>query len=73
MDLIKSALHNLSSSENTSRDGIDDYCHGLVVGIVSSLMDRGMTFYDAIDHIKARLPHDLDKDRFPSIYQGHLD
>lgn len=63
MNLVKSALHNLSSSENMSKAGVIDYGQGLVVGLVSGLMHSGMSFDDAIAYVKANLPNDVDKAR----------
>ena len=57
--MIKSALHNLSYTENNNANATPEqvkYYHGLVVGVVSTLMSDGKTFQDAIDIVKKNMP-----------------
>lgn len=70
MNMIKSALYNLSSKENTSNPHINEYCHGLVIGIVSAIMEEKKVKFDiAIEAMKSLLPDDIDKDRLPDAWR----
>jgi len=51
--LLKDALYNLAPRSGASLD----YCTGLVVGVVSTLMAEGMSFGDAIVLVALHMPH----------------
>lgn len=58
---IRSCLHNLSLAENNNASVTDvqtAYYKGLIVGIVSALIDRGLTFDESIKIVKSSLPGD---------------
>jgi hypothetical protein len=59
--MIKNALHNLSESENNNQsmtEGQRQYYKGLVIGIVSALMESGKTFGRSLAIVRANLPDD---------------
>lgn len=49
---LKDALYNLHPSSGAD----DEYCKGLVVGVVSALMATGMTFSDSLRQVANCLP-----------------
>lgn len=51
---LKDALYNLVPKSGAS----DEYCKGLIVGIVSSMMACGVSYKDAIAHLAIHLPLD---------------
>lgn len=58
---IRSCLHNLSLAENNNASVTDiqtAYYKGLIVGIVSALIDYGLTFEQSIELVKVNLPGD---------------
>lgn len=70
---IRSCLHNLSLAENNNASVTDiqtAYYKGLIVGIVSALIDRGFSFERALKVIEFNLPekhlslHDILSDWF---------
>ena len=69
---LRGALHNLSSAENGSRPNINDYCHGVVIGVISVLIDGGASFNEAFGLVKDNLPDDYDRKRIPNGYRNLL-
>jgi hypothetical protein len=51
--MIKDALYNLDARSGAS----EDYCKGLLVGVVSAWMAAGLSFQDAIDEVARLMPH----------------
>ncbi len=45
--LIKDALNNLLPDSGAS----DDYCQGIILGLMSAIMAKGMTFDRALNHL----------------------
>jgi hypothetical protein len=68
MNYIKSALHNLSYVENASAD----YRKGIVVGVVSALMERGWSYQEAIAEVVMQLPRDPDESAFPPAWADDI-
>ena len=59
--MIKSALHNLSMHENNNRMVTESqrfYYRGLIIGIVSCLMESGKSFEKSLSIVKDNLPED---------------
>lgn len=50
--VLKDALHNLHPESGAT----NNYCQGLVVGIVAGMMSRGLTFQTAIKRVAENLP-----------------
>ena len=66
MNFIKSALHNLSASEFPKIT----YCQGIVVGVVSTLMqERGIEFQEAVKIVKSLLPDDYRPQCIPHAWE----
>ena len=51
---LKDAMANFSPRSGAS----DEYCKGLIVGVVSALMATGMTWRNAIAHAANSMPSD---------------
>lgn len=59
--MIKSCLHNLSMHENNNKMVTESqrfYYRGLIIGIVSSLMESGKDFKTSLSVVKKNLPDD---------------
>lgn len=49
---LKDTMYNFHPTSGAT----DEYCHGLIVGVVGALMSTGMSFNDAITHAAINLP-----------------
>lgn len=67
--LLKDALYNLSSDSGANAD----YCKGIVVGMVSTLMAIDSTFPQALQRVERNLPANLSKDCWPKAWLPELD
>lgn len=59
--MIKNCLHNLSIHENNNKMVTESqrfYYRGLIIGIVSALMESGKSFQSALKTVKDNLPDD---------------
>lgn len=67
---LKNALHNLASTSGASLE----YCQGLTVGVVSSLMAMGFSYKDAIAQVAINMPEDRHNPRYavPESWQQDL-
>ena len=73
MNHIKSVLHNLSTSENINQPNIIPYCQGIVIGVVSTIMqDRNLLYTEAIFALDNLWPEDLDPTRLPNKWRDHI-
>jgi hypothetical protein len=61
--LIRDVLYNLSDTSGAN----DDYCKGLLVGVVSALM-MYYTFKEALQIVNARIPEHTRKNLFPESW-----
>lgn len=67
----KNTLLNFTPCSGAS----DEYCSGVFVGIVSTMMDCGKTWADAIKHTAVMLPHDsreLTAKNLPETWVEHV-
>lgn len=63
---IKDALHNLSKAECPN----PTYCRGIVVGVVSAIMqERKCSYAKALKAVKKLLPEDYDRECFPEPWR----
>lgn len=67
-NLIKDALYNTSKELVKNRIDVH-YCRGIIVGLVTGLMSKGMQFDTAIKLIKSCLPNNYDPDCFPHSWR----
>jgi hypothetical protein len=60
-NLLRDALYNLSPKSGANQD----YCRGLVVGLVSGLMSEGRSYSTAAEMVSRCLPADYREDCLP--------
>lgn len=65
--LLKDALYNLASDSGAS----NEYCKGLVVGIVSALMATGLSFIAAMDLVNECAP-EFPIERWPDAWLSEV-
>ena len=64
--MLKDALHNLDGASGAS----DEYCKGLVVGVVATLMAAGMTYPRAIALVIRDMPDGVSPERLPEAFRS---
>lgn len=64
-DIFRDLLRNFSKQETVD----DKYCHGMLLGILSTLIACGMSFEEACQMTWQHLPEDVDPNRIQEDLQ----
>lgn len=63
---LRDALHNLDMRSGAS----DDYCHGLLVGVISGLQAAtGLSYHELLPVVRAGMPKPLYSDRITKAFR----